>query len=102
MKSEPRWLRFAQALALVSGVTACSNATTSEPTQGNGTNGSGTSGDEVATNDGGSGGGVVSDPCPCSCDASSVNPAYCGNVGHYECCEAAIMVGPLSPPDLPG
>lgn len=97
----PRWLRFAQALALVSGVSACGNAATSEPTQGD-ANGNGSSGDEVGTNGGGNGTGtVVSEACPCSCDATSVNPPYCANVGHYECCDSIIMVGPLSPPDLP-
>lgn len=92
MNREPRWLRFAQALALISGVSACSNASTTPET-----------GPGPSTGNGATGGGeVATDPCPCSCDTTSVNPAYCGNVGHYECCPATIMVGPLSPPDLPG
>lgn len=96
----PRWLRFARALALVGGVAACGGAPASEP-GGSSTNGGTSSGG--ATTGGGTSGPPIAttDPCPCTCDASSTNPPYCGVVGHWECCEAMVVEGPLPPPDLP-
>lgn len=106
----PHYLRFARALALLSGLGACST-TGSEPEPQTSTNGRGTAGDEHAgPADGpadGPGDGVASggDLNGCSCYGTPIAPSECpGATTCALCCsvrEPEIMVGPLSPPDLP-
>lgn len=104
----PHYLRFARALALMSGLGACTTAAT-EPAGSGASNGSSanqSSGDEHVTpadTQVATGGG--SDLNGCSCYGSPITPAECpGATTCSVCCESRepeIMVGPLAPPDLP-
>lgn len=102
----PHYLRFARALALMSGLGACTTAESStEPAPTSATNGQ-SSGDEHVTPDDtqvATGGG--SDLNGCSCYGTPITPSECpGATTCSGCCasrEPEIMVGPLAPPDLP-
>ncbi len=90
--SAPRYLRFARALALVSGLGACGGEAASGPPP------------RAVAPPRSAGAGASSIACPCTCTPGSTNPAYCLDVGHGECCphlDPGIVVGPLPPPDLP-
>jgi hypothetical protein len=86
-------LRFARALALVSGLGGCAAASPA-PTP------------ETPPSTAHAGGEASAEHCAtCSCDSASVNPMYCDANGHSGCCRHAVIptvrAGPLAPPDLP-
>lgn len=99
----PRYLRFAQALALVSGLAAPGCAL--DHTRGDDTGPLPDGGTDAFVADAGSDTGVDApyiDPCSrCECVFGGdmpPPPGSCEAAGTPECC---YLVGPLSPPDLP-
>jgi hypothetical protein len=106
----PHYLRFAQALALVSGlagVTACadSHAPDDAGMESDGSvvadSGARDAGRRDAGHDAGTpDAGFTCDMCGCwfGVDAGPGSLPDCDSTGHFECCAA---IGPLFPPDLP-
>ena len=88
MSAAPRHLRFARALALLSGLGACASSAPppAAPAPPPTTTGS-----------------ALPNPCArCTCDYSSTNPPSCYALGRNDCCtDYATVEGPLRPPDLP-
>lgn len=102
----PRHLRFARAVALLSGLGACGAPhAVSGPSAGSVTvppasnrNGQPTTTVEPAPPPTVLTAGI----CDCSCYAGDPRPA-CAQVGSFaECCDSRVIEGPLPPPDLPG
>jgi hypothetical protein len=100
-RTDPRYLRFARALALVSGLAPGCALSHERP-----------GGTDGGPRDAGSDAGILADApdappvdvpvcTTCECDYSwSMPPApgSCQALMHWECC---AVVGPLAPPDLP-
>jgi hypothetical protein len=83
----PRHLRFARAIALVSGLTACGGSSAPPPAA------------PVATRPPPA---TRVDPCStCVCWATTTNPPSCYDTNRGACCDSVAVEGPLPPPDLP-
>jgi hypothetical protein len=116
MNREPHFVRFAQALALVTGLAGCAATHSGDGDSGRGGDAGG-GGDDAAmiadaasATDGGTradvgtstdaGELVDADFCgSCDCGFGTVDSGRptCDSIGHFECC---AVVGPLAPPDL--
>lgn len=96
--SLPRYLQFARALALVGGLASCASSPPADETE-QGPDEDSTGGETLGSGDGTADGELNG----CTCDGAPMGPTECGGLSSCdECCmRGAIMVGPLSPPDLP-
>jgi hypothetical protein len=98
MTSPPRYVRFAQCLALVSGLGACatSGATSTSTSTSTSSTTTGASHTSVAST-GSTNASTTLAQCDCACGSATHEQPSCYDVGMSECC---VVEGPLPPPDL--